>query len=350
MTGLFMADVGDGLCVAFSTLFGQTVLIDCGSQQNPVLAYNGFLKIHNQPLGHDAFVLSHFHADHYNGLLFSAEVFPRQAPLMIREVFYPRIPDFTEKAKFAEYLFSMNLILFGAERGVMAYDFLNTMLKLNNQIPFRQTPLYQGKIIEIGGSRFEVLWPPLSISSNRKTLSNVRKALVDFEIAIAEDKESQRLHDFVREEGIFKAYLENGEESRTERQPREREHPTLKIERRKLPPIVEKANDSLKKAANDLSLAFFGDNRLLFLGDLEKHEIEKTVDYLRKEGMDGFHVFVTPHHGTHWHDSLRQIRCVWSISSNGRKMCSKMKTQFKDISKRCLCTFANGDLTISGFH
>jgi hypothetical protein len=55
-------------------------------------------------------------------------------------------------------------------------------------------------------------------------------------------------------------------------------------ERRKLPEVVKKANGSLKRAANHMSLAFFEDNRLLFLGDTESYEIKKDSQRFSDQG------------------------------------------------------------------
>ncbi len=71
-----------------------------------------------------------------------------------------------------------------------------------------------------------------------------------------------------------------------------------------LPPIVVKAHEKLRRAANHLSLSLFEDNRLLFMGDAESSQIIRRVSDLKSAGRTTFYAFVTPHHGTHWHNSL----------------------------------------------
>lgn len=344
MRGIYVADVDDGLCMAVYTISGKMVQIDCGEQKNSKVAFSGLMRIYDSLYGPDVFILSHFHVDHYNGLLY-ASINPRRYPAFrLREIYYPRIPEFREKEKFFRYLLTMNLLLFGSETGVMAYDFLQTISRMNKGMPFTYKPLSKGDLVNINGSFFEVLWPPTALEDDR-TLSVIRRALEDFERALQGDEETRQLHDRVNEEGVFKAYFSEQDEQE-KLWGRNEGYEFEKVKKRKLPEVVKRANKSLRKAANHLSLALFEDNRLLFLGDTESSEIKKIVDDLQSRGRESFYMFITPHHGTHWHNRLRQIRCVYSVTSNGRKLCSKMKPQFKEISKDSLATFVNSDIMI----
>ncbi|MBT0160815.1 hypothetical protein G4O51_12620 [Candidatus Bathyarchaeota archaeon A05DMB-2] len=343
MRGIYVADVGDGLCMAIHTISGRTAQIDCGGQDEKA-AFSGFERILNYFHSLDTFILSHYHGDHYNGLLYAYVNRYRYPPLRIREVYHPRIPEFREKMKLLLYLFTMNLVVFGSETGVMAYDLLQTITRINNGVRPKHTPCSKGELIKISGSVFEVLWPPATISDD-KTLHDITQALKDFEKALEEDEETRRLYDHVKEEGIFEDYFSE-EDGRNERERYGENYAYGKCERRKLPEVVEKANKSLRKAANHLGLAFFEDNRILFLGDTEGFEIKQIIDELRTKGRENFYILVAPHHGTHWHKSLEQIGCIYSLSSSGRKLCSKFKPQLKEISQRSLATFVNGDILI----
>ncbi len=337
MRGIYVADVGDGLCMAIHTISGEMIQIDCGGKEGS-MAFNGLERIFNHLSTPDIFVLSHFHIDHYNGLLYASINRHRPLPFRMREVYYPRIPEFREKEKFVCYLFAMNSRVFGSETGIMECDFLRTVSRINNGVPFRYRPLSKGDEINVNGSIFEVLWPPLSME-DEKTLSVIRQALKDFEKAMEEDEETRKVYNRVRKEGVFRDYFKEQGERSKHNEYNHREH-----ERRKLPEVVKKANESLRKAANHLSLALFEDNRFLFLGDIENREIKQIVKDLKSRGRENFYIFITPHHGTHWHNSLREIRSTYSITSNGSKLCSKMKPCFKEISKRSLATYANGDI------
>ena len=338
MKEVFVADVGDGLCMAINTISNETIQIDWGSQQGGRIAFEKGLHI--RP---DIFILSHFHVDHYNGLLY-ASINSTNRWNKIREVYYPRIPDFEGKEEFMVSLLTINLRIFGSDTGVMEYDFLKAISRIN-MVNFKYKPLSKGDIININGSVFEVLWPPAKIEDNR-ALTVIKRALEDFKKALEEDEKMRQLYERVKKEGVFETYLKKGKK---EVKDLNSSYTNVNKEKEKLPKVVEKANQSLKKAANHLSLALFEDNRFLFLGDTENFEIRQIFNDLKSQGRKNFYVLITPHHGTHWDDSLREIKCIYSISSNGNKLCPKIKTHFKEISKRSLTTYINGDIMITTF-
>ena len=341
MKQIHVADVGDGLCMAVNTIFGKIFQIDCGSQDGSKIALDGFDRLHHYSFGPDVFCLSHFHEDHYNGLL-QASTNPQRFPkLHIKEVYFPRIPEFKERKEFLKALFAMASRLFGDETGVMAYDLLRTIRRING-VPFTHRPVSKDDIIEVNGSSFKVLWPPKEIG--HKTLARIKKALKDFRKALEDDQELRRLYKQVTKEGLFEEYLkEEGRKGPTEYELVRQE------KRRELLEVVVKANESLRCAANDLSLALSEENRLLFLGDLESHELRQVIKELALEGRKRFYVFITPHHGTHWHSSLRKINCVYSVSSTGKRLVSNVNSHYKSISRISLCTHTNGDLVVPGF-
>jgi ribonuclease BN (tRNA processing enzyme) len=321
MSGIYVADVGDGLCLGIATVWGRIVHTDCGSQDGAVAAFEGLNRMYGglaRGLGPDAFVLSHFHVDHYNGLLYASA--HRRIDSRIREVYYPRLPEFKRKEDFLCALFAINYRVFGDETGLMEYDFLRAIARMN-QVPFVHTPVSRGTVVHLRGSRYEVLWPPEVLEEGR-TLSTIEKALDAFDQALEEDQNTRRLYDLVREEGTFWAYLGEGtwerepERTRTDQESRGRA-------RGALPFVVKRANESLRRAANHLSLAFFENSALLFLGDTESSEIRQIVRDLRTKHRTDFLTLIPAHHGTHWHKALRQVRCVHLVSSVGRRLCSR---------------------------
>jgi hypothetical protein len=163
------------------------------------------------------------------------------------------------------------------------------------------------------------------------------------------DEKIKELYQRVEKEGLFRAYFEQEQRSYSGERDDPSELVNNEYKEKKLPDVVKKANDSLRKAANHLSLALFEHNGLLFLGDLEKSEIRKVVNYLESVGKKRFYVFVTPHHGTHWDNCLKKIDCIYSITSNGSKLHSHIKRGFKDISRMSFATYVNGDIVVPPF-
>lgn len=351
MKGVYLADVGDGLCVAIHTIFGDIVQIDCGGQGSEV-ALNGLKRIFNYFHNSlDVFILSHFHFDHYNGLLYASIKHNKHPFLNLREVYYPRIPDFNEKEEFTAALFAMNLRLLGSETGVMEYDFLRAVSKLN-KATFKYKPVSKGDVIGVNGSFFEVLWPP-AVMNKQGTLRIIRRALEDFKKAKEEDWEIAQFYELVVKEGHFKAYIGDRGEKNDFKEYKGMDFEEYKgmdlnpeYKKRELPQVVKRANKSLITAANHLSLALFEDNRFLFLGDVENSEIKDIGDELKSKGRQNFYIFITPHHGTHWNKTLEEIKSSYSLISNGNKLYSKMKRNFKETSGRSLATYVNGDIAI----
>ena len=314
--------------------------MDCGSRSAKT-AFEGWRRILDNSYFPDVFVISHFHVDHYNGLVYASNNCGQYPKLRIRRVFYPRIPDFKDREEFAACLFTMNCRLLGKKTGVMEIDFLNAVGRIN-MMDFKHESLYSGKTVHLNGSTLRILWPPCTID-NGKTLLVIDRALDDFKRAIEKDEETRKLYHKVKDEGTFRVYLgEQGESFPSDGFVRK--HASSSCKPMKLPRVVERANHSLRKAANHLSLAFLEDNRFLFLGDTEAWEIRKIVGALQSEGEKNFHILITPHHGTHWSESLRKLRCVYSVTSNSKKQI--LKPGFCDISQGVIMTSIHGDRAI----
>lgn len=289
-------------------------------------------------------MLSHFHRDHYDGLLKTSYRYAKRPPVLdIKEVYYPGLPRFAGRKDFIYALFAMTLRTFGSETGIMEYDFLKAIERINRNKNFYQQKVFQKDIIKVGSSHFKVLWPPRTLKEG-ETKSKISKALKDFKKALKEDKELEELYKRVRHERLFDK-INRRERSRHEPDRTDR----AGVERQtghRLPKATEDANDSLREAANDLSLAFFEDNRLLFLGDLEKDQIKSVVENLERMGRTEFQFLIAPHHGTHWDDSLSRISAFWTLVSSGSNLACKFRQEFKDISEFVLSTYFSGDISL----
>lgn len=348
MRSICVANVGDGLCMYITTR--NCIQIDWGSQDGSCVAFKGLMECHKSSIEccypvicfPNAFILSHFHIDHYNGLLYASVI--GRPFLPIERVYYPGIPEFKESREFMEALFTINMRVFGEETGVMEYDFLKAIEKISFR-PFGHKSLFRDEKIIINGLIFKVLWPPRIVKED-DILMVVRKALKAFRKALEEDDEIRRLYRRVKRENIFDLLYEGGGFQKKEFFSEKRYY-YRKTGREKLPEVVREANKALRRAANHLSLVLLEDNIFLFLGDIEGFEIKQIVKDLISECRKNFYILITPHHGTHWHDSLRKINCIYSISSCGKKLYSKIKSQFRQISQKSFYTRTDGTIFLS---
>ncbi len=115
-------------------------------------------------------------------------------------------------------------------------------------------------------------------------LRSVKRSLEKYRRAIDEDPVLREIDGIVRESGVFDRLLSPSEmvEPRSESSAPLTAWNSGFLEGR-LPKAMREANRALKKSANCLSLALRSDGRFLFLGDLEKEEIERVVQDLKNE-------------------------------------------------------------------
>lgn len=368
---VYVASVGDGLCVSVRS-GSATLQIDCGSQDGACVALSGWLRA--CPHGPDAFLLSHFHVDHYNGLLQAVDgcALRRIGPCNIKEVYYPRLPEFLGRDKFVAYMLTLALATrwtLGSATGVMQYELLQAIKKLNGGGPFTCRPVCAGQNITLDGRYFEVLWPPPSVTT--KALKLITRAIEDFEVAMKGDENLKKLYSIVRNEGHFATYLLDGGPGRYNGEPShagKRMSPegnglslgndcALALCSRKpsmgkghsksrLSPGVEQALKSFREASNHLCVVLAESQEFLFLGDAESSVIAEILRDLVSRQRTAFQLVIAPHHGTHWHSSLRNLQCDWLVASNGKNLGRRMRVEYDLIARCCLTTRDCGDLVL----
>ena len=185
MKDICIHDIGDGLAAKIITIDNNVIQLDCGSQQYPQKASD---SLFSPPP--NFFIISHYHKDHYNGLLMNST-----RSLSLKEVFLPRLPEFPDKAHFLKCLLAINWLV-GDASGVMEADFLNILSKINT-CPFSYKMVSQGEQINIGSSKFDVLWPPMKID-DQNTLKCISSAIQDFNIAKEENGSLREVFDKIQ--------------------------------------------------------------------------------------------------------------------------------------------------------
>jgi len=343
-----MADVGHGLCLGILTLEDSVIVVDCGDSSDGKEAADGFIRIANEFGNPNAFILSHYHADHYRGLCHpSLRNHPPKFP--VQDVYYPILPKFPSgkqalRREFGLAIMALNRLMLGDRTGSVQYDLLDAVREISSS-KLSKHPLVKGSHIKLGSSDFEVVWPP-SLLDDGWALRKVTRAVEDFRRALESDPRLQDIYASVNREGEFEdtfgGTFDEGHPSDNQRA----QASSVSTEG-KLPPLVRKANESLKNAANHISLAFCEDNRLLFMGDLERPEIKRVVADLVNHGGDFFEVFVSPHHGTHWHNNLSKLHFMYSLTSNGKDDSLSNVERYKLISRKPLSTWVNGNIIAS---
>lgn len=349
----------------------QRIQVDCGAANKPKAAFRDGLR----RIEPNIFFLSHIHHDHYNGIAYGCEHGTGGPFLDMEAIYFPRISELAakhERLKFLIYLQAISTRLLGDLSGSAEWDFLSLMQKLS-RTEFKYQPLSQGDVVPFNdGSSITVLWPP-KLWYEKETPRAVRKAIEDFEKALKEDPLLKEIVDtlYARQELSESSALDQGghlkpltdyekqkdaENSAVDRCGHAKFFTSQEYKRllrtEPIPECTRKANNSLRKAANHFSLAFrlnsaqCWEGDLLFLGDLEKCEINKVVQYLKVSSRSQFTALLTPHHGTHWHESLRQIKATLSITSVGPSLVNKVKRQFAEISKLHLITEEYGHVKL----
>lgn len=374
MHRLFIASVGDGLCGGFSSHIrgseGGYTQFDWGGAtvsdaHRGYSALRARLGCRNDGWsyrttcdGPDEFLLSHYHADHYRGLVAAARDKEKQkfswAPDL---VFAPGLPKFKSNREVYCALFTMSAMVLGSESGSMDFDFLGAVHRLRNSVSgngkksnFKYRQLFQGDEFSLGKQSCTALWPPRYVD-DKVFSSTVEKALLKFEEAQNADDVLREIHNRITESEFVDRLL--SQERSDVAFPQDRYYADLEerwVQRKGQPllPVVEEANRALRAVANHLSLGFFTEGGLLFLGDISEKALPAVVDKLVSLGEVDFMYLIAPHHGTFWDKSLLSLRANTVIVSTGKRLAAKYNPHWGLVGKTVLSSYLNRDIQVDG--
>ena len=335
MTKLLLRDVSDGLNLLINNNGCYDLTVDFGGDKNLDRCYRF----------HDSFLLTHFHKDHYNGILncqnhnFCWRLDNHHSCWHLDNFYHPVMPSFKEDKVFFLCLLAMNIRI--SKNHPIQSTILSLVRKLNRK-PLHFIPVAKGDIFVCGNRKYEILWPPRELKEE-DILKVIKSAIKDFEKAKEADSTLKDIYRNVSlqysESNINEVNERDVEIDFTEQETSE-----------EVTEVIQKANTSLRKAANRLSVAFRQDDNILFLGDLEKKEINFVVDDLIKQNNTSYDILISSHHGTHWGNSLKSIHCDICLASIGSTLRSHIAYDYKDISNKFVRTDEWGDIRITRKH
>ncbi len=285
-----------------------------------------------------AFLLSHPHADHYNGLLKLAATArdERIATPLLGEgaaFYHPRLPEDPEAGEVVLRLVALNRVLSGIPELA-----LGQAIAACATGPVTRQPLSRGDSLTLAGESFDVLWPPQTLPSQTKarlrTLIRRFDALAE-QAAERDDPRLKQTLESLRQRAVIgiEAALYNVPDSTSDER-------WVGFEDRDLSDLPGAADEddgsmteslrALRRAisagANLLSLAVTTvDRRYIFLGDLDESlHAEVAVELIGHEPE----VVSSAHHGTHFGPALGQLRSRYVISSVGAPLAGDLRREY----------------------
>jgi hypothetical protein len=352
-----VAAVGDGLCARLQTGLLISTQVDCGSQQGGTDAIEGWLRLDAEPhpiLGRhgppDALIISHYHADHYSGLLLGAAARARGVSLNSRntDVYGPGLPELPtaapNRAILLRALLALSTYVAGSRTGHMEVDLIRAVQQLNNGGAVRYHRHFAGDRVKIHDLELRVLWPPRQLQ-DEELVAPMRAAIVAFEEALERNPRLRELDDAVQESSLFGAIL-SPEANETEI-PAIPGEPTSSLHewpRGEIPEEIVAAHRLVRSAANNLCLGFYVATRLLFLGDIARRQLKHVVNRLRAAHALNFDVCLAAHHGTLWNREMERVRADQLLVSNGPKLYPKFRQEWAIVSRQIKMTRLHGDI------
>jgi beta-lactamase superfamily II metal-dependent hydrolase len=363
------ADVGAGYT---GVLVGpdETALIDFGGERRsgPTDALSrvsepycwpwwGSLRTSRvDPRPFDAFLLSHPHEDHYNGLL----AFARQRrndqtlpPLLTAEApfYHPRLPTDRVAAEFLAREVALERVMTGRPE--------DALIRVLSQCAGRQVPrepLSQGDTVTLAGEPFDVLWPPKvlpphataqlhNLVQRYNTLADRAEADGDSSLKRALDRLPERdtgsIEDVVygsaetsREDD--QQWLEQGEHDLTDKPPVQDSDDSRHTKR------LRDLQKAVTNGANLLSLVLASevDRRYVFLGDIDESLHGAIAPALVEFTPE---VVSSAHHGTHFGSALKKLHSRYVVSSVGGKLENNVCSEYDSMGMH-LRTDKAGDI------
>jgi hypothetical protein len=390
MSKLYLSHVGDGLCLGLRSPYHEYLQMDCGNDRLAKIGAEGWwraiYRIYCGCQRDTKFILSHFHADHYNGLIYAAKNHPfLPSDYKIGKLYYhgkPIVPGNTDfYTKFYQAIFALNMYkllidptLFpstslkknlGDGSGLMELDLLNAANKINGSIEWPETfPLFRGSKFNHDGREFECLWPP-KIYNDADFSASIKEALISFNQALEKHPLLRRLYEHVNEEPMFREFKGSSEVTdlpaddalpglieRTPDDERTRlaESPK-KSEGTGFTGVLKEANRKLRNAANRLSLVLKYENELLLCGDLEGKQLGIVIKSLVDSSKNDFKIMAAPHHGTKWRPEMSNLSARFTLAADGSRLHSHLKSnELGTISKRFLSTYDLGDIYLKNHY
>lgn len=338
MERVFMRKVGDALNFYLEEHKDKPMLmVDFGFENKNT--FNFVFCLGKQPLC-DVFLLSHFHKDHYNGFSFC-----HQSIFCFNKIILPRFPHFI-KGTITNHTIIPLFVLHALITNNLWLSVIQLICSSTKTNPFVQL-VSKGDVFSHNNYEYNVLWPPLNYDDKELT-NSVGILLKEWEKLKEADKDLSDIYDSLEklnieeQNNIVTSFGEINFEKLEISLKKYTDRPKDVIEKQLL-----NFNNALKKVANRLSIAFYQDNNVLFLGDLMSNELNHIIKDLRKDDKTNFNVIVAAHHGTHWGTEMNHLKCKNCLASVGDKLYKNVQNkEYRMISERVFKTVDSGEINL----
>lgn len=357
---LFVAAVGDGLCTGMRYRHSHDFAQCDWGGSNQIIAFDSYDRLANYVMccnpSPQEFLLSHYHSDHYKGLVKASRLSQSKIQSLNWEpeiIYLPGMPIIDQREEFYLTLFTMNVFILGDLTGCIELDLFKLIRKLRTKSPtFKYRFLYQGDTFDLAGEKHIVLWPPRHIANDTLTES-ITKTLDDFNRLKEENDQLKKIYDRIKNSNIVDDLIKQASqeyEKINEMSDFIEKNDGVYIEEnyeltQNQENNISELNKKLINIANHLSLAFYKESDLLFLGDVSPQVIPKIVQLLQTRGSLIFKFIIAPHHGTYWDNSLLKLKATKVLVSTGPKLSSGLQQQWNQVGT-VISTHNAGDIRI----
>jgi hypothetical protein len=225
----------------------------------------------------------------------------------------------------------------------METDLFRAIMRLNGGNPVRYRRLFAGDSIRMHDSVLHVIWPPQELK-DEEISKPMRTVITQFQDVLERHEDFRGLDSAIQKSEVFRVVTDPENDDHLVEP--EGSGVTFRVERAtKVPADIRSINEAARAVANSLSLAFYVDGAILFLGDLPKRQLKRVVARLTKDNATTFEFTVAAHHGTTWTEELASVRSSNLYVSCGSKLLPHFQTDWAKLSRQILLTAIHGDLS-----